>query len=272
MVQIIDTTRSSITVSGMVNGSLTQINGFFHRQIFAVAIVQHTIGVGGTTANRKILALQTRTVIIHIVQLWTRFIPTRHHGTHGQTVPAVRGHDIGQQFGSGRHRNATSIAKFVQSTFLTQVTFPKGAIGGATGHGAQQKGVDFNHLLDRSRRNIAAHGGTRIDRDDNSAIEFKGQRGCSLGEFYGLFGVAVTANRGKVAAAIEGGIRNIWNIELTGAAQTQRCHGRILFMVARLFATSQIENVIANHKGGWITTATHESHCCKCSVLLYVCM
>lgn len=42
--EVIDSSRCCITESGMVNGSLSQINGFFHRQIRAVSSIQHTIG------------------------------------------------------------------------------------------------------------------------------------------------------------------------------------------------------------------------------------
>ena len=43
MEQVVDSSRSSVTESGMVDGSFPQINGFLYGQIRAVSSVQDTV-------------------------------------------------------------------------------------------------------------------------------------------------------------------------------------------------------------------------------------
>lgn len=59
-----------ISVSGMVNSSLTQVISFFNTQIILIAAVQHTISIGGTRANREHVIGQASAITINIVQTW----------------------------------------------------------------------------------------------------------------------------------------------------------------------------------------------------------
>lgn len=47
--------------------------------------------------------------------------------------------------------HALPIAQFVKTTLCGEVAFPVGAVSGASGHGAEEKRVDFDDLLDRAR-------------------------------------------------------------------------------------------------------------------------
>mmetsp|Transcript_5361 Transcript_5361/g.8463 ORF Transcript_5361/g.8463 Transcript_5361/m.8463 type:complete len:261 (-) Transcript_5361:224-1006(-) len=221
VIQIVNTTGGSITMRGMVDGSFAQVNRLFHRHIFSVVSVQNTIGIGGSTAHRKHLSLQSSTIVVHIVQLRALLVPAGNHGAHGEAVSTVRAHDIGQEFRSCRHRNATSVAKLVQAAFHTEIALPKGTIGGATGHGPQQVRVDFNDLLDGTRGNVGTHSRTRVDAHNDATLELEGKSRGSFCKLDILSLVAGTADRGKVAAAIQGGIGNIGQVKLARSAHHQ---------------------------------------------------
>ena len=208
VIQVIDTTGSRITMRRVINGTLAQINGFFHGQIFAVIVIQHTVRVGRTRSDREHFTLQAGTIVIDVVELGTGLVPSGDHGTHGESVPTVGCHGIGEQLGGGRDRDAASVAEFVHAALDTQLTFPVTAIGGSTGHGTEEVGVHFNDLLDGTRGNVTAHGRTRVDGDNDAAVEFEGESGGSLGELDVLAGIGVTTGRAKVRAAVEGGLKN----------------------------------------------------------------
>mmetsp|Transcript_21413 Transcript_21413/g.46747 ORF Transcript_21413/g.46747 Transcript_21413/m.46747 type:complete len:230 (+) Transcript_21413:1770-2459(+) len=180
VIQIVDSTRGGIAMGGMIDGSLTQIDGLFHRQIVSVVIVENTVSVGRTTAYGKHLSLQSGAVIVNVVQLWTLLVPSGNHGTHRQTISTVGSHDIGQEFGCRCHRDSATVSELKQTTFHTKVAFPKGTIGGTTCHGSQQERVDFDHLFDGSRRDVGSHGRTRIDTDDYTTLELESEGCCSL--------------------------------------------------------------------------------------------
>jgi hypothetical protein len=56
------------------------------------------------------------------------------------------------------------------------------AICRTTRHRPQQIRVDLNDLLDCSTGNVASCCGSRIDGDDDTALEPEGEGGCSVGE------------------------------------------------------------------------------------------
>mmetsp|Transcript_18541 Transcript_18541/g.45945 ORF Transcript_18541/g.45945 Transcript_18541/m.45945 type:complete len:270 (+) Transcript_18541:124-933(+) len=247
VVQVVDSSRGGIAMRRVVNGPLSEFNGLFHRQILSVVVVQDTVGVCRTTSDGKHLSLQARAIVINIIELGTLFVPAGNHGSHRQTVSAVGSHDIRQHLGGGCHRDAAAVSELVQPALHSEVALPEGTIGGTTGHGSQQKGVDFNDLFDGSRRDVAAHGRTRIDTDNDTALEFKGKGGGTLHELDVLSLVSSSADRSKVVAAVPGGIANIGNVELGWSSHHQgglRRHGLSAALSSGLSA-SNIENIVA---------------------------
>jgi hypothetical protein len=51
------------------------------------------------------------------------------------------------------------------------VVVPHLAVGCSSGHGPQEVRVDLDDFLDGLRRDVGAHGGARVDRDDDAALE-----------------------------------------------------------------------------------------------------
>lgn len=80
MVQVVDGTGHGISMSSMINGSLSKVNGLLQRQVVAVVRVQHTVSKCRSTSNRKHLALETSTIVIDIIQLWSGLIPAGDFG------------------------------------------------------------------------------------------------------------------------------------------------------------------------------------------------
>jgi hypothetical protein len=143
VVQIVDTTGGSVAVRGMVNRTLPQINRFLERQILTVVVVQNAVGKQRSRANGKVLTMETRRVVVDIVQLRTGLVPSSDHGAHAQTVSTVVGHRVGELLGGGGNRDAASVAKLIKATAHAEIAFPKGAVGGPTGHGTEQEGLFF---------------------------------------------------------------------------------------------------------------------------------
>ena len=63
------------------------------------------------------------------------------------TSQQQRLHGVGQQLGGGGHGDALLVAQLEEPALPAQVALPELAVRGATGHGAQQEGVDLDHLL-----------------------------------------------------------------------------------------------------------------------------
>jgi len=206
VVQIIDTTRSTVAMRRVVNRALAHINRFLQGQIRAPVIVQDTVRQQRTRPDGKVLSVQPRGVIVHVVKLGTRLVPARDHGAHAETVTAVAHHGVCEELGGGRDGDAPSVAEFVEAALHAEFALPVGAVGGAAGHGAQQERVNFNDFFDGTGTDVISHGGTRIDTDDDAAIEFESERGGSFGKLEFLVLVGLTASRGKVVAAVESGL------------------------------------------------------------------
>jgi hypothetical protein len=203
VVKVVDTSRRGITVGRVVNRAFAQVNGFFVCQVGTVVIVQDTVGVGRATADGKVLAVEACTIVVDVVELRASLVPPGNHGAHGKTVSTVRTHDVCEQLGGCGHGDSTTVAQFVQTAFHAQISFPKGTISGSSRHGSQEKGIDFNDLLDSLRGNVVSHGGTRIDTHNNTSVILERQGGSTLGELDSLVLVAGSTCRGKVVAAVE---------------------------------------------------------------------
>ena len=76
-------------------------------------------------------------------------------------------------------------------------TLPERAVGGTSGHCAEQVWVDFDHLLDRLRgcgklingvtslicqTDVSTGCRSRIDADNHSVLELEAKRGCAVGK------------------------------------------------------------------------------------------
>jgi hypothetical protein len=99
-----------------------------------------------------------------------------------------------------------TVSELVETTLHAEVAFPETAIGGASRHGSQQKGVDLNHLLDSATGNVGTHGGTRIDRHNDAAVELESERGGALGELDLLAIILVSRSRTEVGFDIVSGL------------------------------------------------------------------
>lgn len=66
--------------------------------------------------------------------------------------------------------------------------------------------LTLNDLLDGSRGNVIAHGGSRVDTNNDTAIELEGQSSGTLGKLDLLVGIRVSTGRGKVVATIQSGL------------------------------------------------------------------
>lgn len=106
---------------------------------------------------------------------WAPLVPATHHGPHAESHPLVLVHHIGQEFGRCCHRDALLVAELVDATLTGQQPFPEATVGGSSGHGAQQIGVDLNHLLHRLGGNVGARGGPGVHRHDNAVLELSQQ-------------------------------------------------------------------------------------------------
>lgn len=220
VVQVVDTTGVGIPVGGMVDGTLTKVDGLIDGKVGAVVRVQNAVGIGGTGSDGKVGALEASAVIVDVVQLRAGFVPTGNHGAHAEAVAAVGVHGVGQKLGGGRDGDALAVAQLVHAALGAEVALPEGAVGGTAGHGTEEEGVDLDDLLDGLGGDVGAHGGPGVDRHDDALVEFEGEGGGTLGELDELVGVLVTGSGGKVVAAELGGL--FWVYYCIGAKGARR--------------------------------------------------
>mmetsp|Transcript_19495 Transcript_19495/g.40838 ORF Transcript_19495/g.40838 Transcript_19495/m.40838 type:complete len:310 (-) Transcript_19495:7-936(-) len=256
MVQVVDTSTHGITMTSMVNSTLSQINRLFHGQVRPVISVQYTIRVRRTRANREVPPLETRPIIIHVIQLGSRLIPPRNHRSHAQPVSTVRTHRIRQQLGRRSNGNPFLISQLIHSALHSKIALPKGAICGSSGHGPEKERVDFNNLFDSARGDVGAHGGAGVDTDDDSAVKFECEGGGSFSELDSLVAVAVAAGGGEVVSAKVRGIGYIWYIKLSRLSKDEAWWadaarpGSARPISAIKFTRSNIEDVVFYNEGG----------------------
>lgn len=71
VVDVDGATRISITMSGMKDGTTTQLNGLLHTHVVPVTTIQDAVGKSGARANREALAFQASPVAINIEKSWS---------------------------------------------------------------------------------------------------------------------------------------------------------------------------------------------------------
>lgn len=104
---------------------------------------------------------------------WASFVPAAHHGSHAEPHALVLVNHVGEQLGGGRHRDALLVAKLVDATLAGQQALPEAAVSGSSGHGAQQVGVDLDHLLYRLRGDVGARRRTGVHGNDDPMLELR---------------------------------------------------------------------------------------------------
>lgn len=80
---------------------------------------------------------------------WASLVPSAHHGSHAEPHALVLVHHVSEQFGGRCHRDALLVAKLVDAALAGQQALPEATVCSSSSHGAQQVGVDLNHLLHR---------------------------------------------------------------------------------------------------------------------------
>eukprot|EP00166_Cyanidium_caldarium_P002903 ctg_282.g109 len=176
------TAAEGVAVGGVEHGPAPQLGGRSRLHIPLVFLIQHAVRKRRPGADREALAVQSRAVVIHIVQLRAGLVPAGYHSAHRQPHALVPVHDIGQQLGGGRHRYALLVFQLVQAAAHAQVALPERAVRRAARHGAQEVGIDLDDLPHRARSDVLAHGGTRIHRHDDAVLKHKRQRGGAVQE------------------------------------------------------------------------------------------
>lgn len=151
MIQIHRITRERIPMPRRINTPPPQLLRLLIRQIPMIPLIQHAIRKRASTPHTKQIALQPRPVTIDVKDRRARLVPAADHGTHGEPHAFVRVDEVGEELGGGGDGDAFFVAEFVQATVHAEVGFPVLAVGGTTGHGAQEVGVDLDDLLHRAR-------------------------------------------------------------------------------------------------------------------------
>lgn len=90
---------------------------------------------------------------------WASLVPATHHGSHAESHALVLVHHVSKQLGGCRHRDALLVAKLVDAALAGQQTLPEATVCSSSSHGAQQVGVDLNHLLHCLRGDVGARCG-----------------------------------------------------------------------------------------------------------------
>lgn len=201
VVQIVNTAAHGIAMTSVINGALAQIDRLLHGEILPVIRVQNAVRVRRPGPHREVPPVQARAVVVYVVQLRTRLVPSGDHGPHAQSVPAVRAHGVREELRRGRDRDALLVPELVQPALHAEVPLPEGAVGGAPRHRPQEEWVDFDDLLDGTGRDVRAHGRAGVDAHDDAAVELEREGRRALGEFDGLAHVAVAAGGGEVVPA-----------------------------------------------------------------------
>ena len=191
----------SLRMAREVNGPLAQVDGLRRVHAGSVVRVQDAARVGGAAPHREVPAVETRAVVVDVVELGPRVVPVRDHGAHAEAVAAVGAHGVGKELGGGGDSDTLLVAELVEAALHAQVALPEGAVGRAAGHGAKEEGVDLDDLLHVAGGDVGPHGGKGVDAHDDTSIEFESEGRRPLGELDGLAGVGVAARGGKVIPA-----------------------------------------------------------------------
>lgn len=190
VVQVDETTRVGVSVGGGQDTSLAELEGLLVRQVVAVLGVEHTVGKGLTGTDTEEVASKAGAVAVDVVEGGTLLLgDTGTHGAHAEAHALVAVDEVGEDLAGGGHADAALVSELVQAALHAQPGEPVLAVGGATGHGAQEDAVDLNHLLDSLRGDPVAGRGSRVGSDDDAALEAERQGRGSVGDLDGAVGV-----------------------------------------------------------------------------------
>mmetsp|Transcript_6851 Transcript_6851/g.15714 ORF Transcript_6851/g.15714 Transcript_6851/m.15714 type:complete len:293 (-) Transcript_6851:102-980(-) len=232
VINVVDAARIRVSVRGVVDGPLSEVDGFLYGQVGPVVAVQYAIRVGGAGPHRKEVAFQARRIVVHVVKLGPRLVPTRHHGPHAQPVAAVLKHGVREKLRGRRHRDALFVPQLIETALHTEIALPKGAIGCAARHGAEEIRVDLDYLFHRLGCDVGTHCRPRVDRHNNTLIELESQCGRALGELNGLVRVCAVTS-GEVGSTV-----GCWiSYGRNGEAR------RVASNCSQLFRTVHIDNI-----------------------------
>ena len=78
-VEVIDTARVRVTMRGMVDCALAEINCLIIRHVIPVASVEHAVRVRASAADAEVrhlvAGMQPRAVVVHVVELRASLVP-----------------------------------------------------------------------------------------------------------------------------------------------------------------------------------------------------
>ena len=194
--------REGVAERGVIDGSATELARLLHGHVPPIPLVQHAVREERSRPHAESLALESSAVAVHVVQPRTVEVPPRHHGAHGEALAAVAVQGVGQELGRAAHGDALAVLELVEAALDAEVALPELAVRGAAGHGAEEVGVDLDHLLHRLRGDVGALRRARVHRDDHAVLEDETEGG---GAVVGLDVVHHLALELVVLRAEEGG-------------------------------------------------------------------
>lgn len=190
VVEVDVTTGVGVTVGGGENAALAQLEGVLDGQVVAVLGVEHTVGKGLTGADTEEVTGETGAVAVDVVQGGALLGgDAGAHGAHAEAHVLVAVDEVGEDLAGGGDADAALVAELVEAALHAEPCEPVLAVGGTTGHGAEQDAVDLNHLLDGLRGDPVAGRGSRIGSHDDAALEAEGERRRTVGDLDGAVGV-----------------------------------------------------------------------------------
>mmetsp|Transcript_9745 Transcript_9745/g.17725 ORF Transcript_9745/g.17725 Transcript_9745/m.17725 type:complete len:255 (-) Transcript_9745:188-952(-) len=254
MVQVVESTRVSVAMGGMIDGPSTKVNSLFDRHVITVIGVEHTISVGGTGSNREHVSLEAGAIVVYVIELGSGLVPSRDHGSHGKSVSLIGVHGIGQEFRGGRYRDALAVSQFIQAALHSQISLPKGTIRRTSCHGSQQKGVDLNNLFHRLRGNVRTHSRPRIHTHNDTSLELERQRCRTLGKLHHLARIFSSRSRCKILSTKMRRVCDIGNFEpsrftkdKTGRTHSSTSNSSMLLLLLS-FAGTDIQDICADYR------------------------
>lgn len=118
-----------------------------------------------------------------VVFTWASLVPATHHGSHAESHAFVLVHHVSEQLGGRCHWDALLVAELIDAALTSQQAFPEAAVCSSSGHGAQQVGIDLNHLLHCLRGNVGTRCGPRVHRNNDTMLELR-EKKTAAGEHF----------------------------------------------------------------------------------------
>lgn len=126
-ITVVDSSAHRIAVRRMIDSASPQIDSFFiytsraasfpTSHVVVVQLVEDCVGIRASRADGEVatilIGLQSRSVVVHIVDLGTCLVPATDHGSHAQTVVFVVIKEIRKNLARSGHGDPLSVPKFV---------------------------------------------------------------------------------------------------------------------------------------------------------------